>query len=132
MQGASKRVFVVDQSRTIQILLRQYLGNVGHQVLTCSTPQEALKAFTGLRQAPDVVFLAIDDREPYKLITYLKEHYHHTRIVAMVLAEEKAAIQRTLGASQVDYLIKPFQIQGALALVSALAPGGASSEHIYG
>ena len=117
MQLARKRILVVDPSRTIQVLLRDYIGNAGHR----STPQEAYKAFTGLRQAPDVVFLALDHAEElYKVITYMKEQraYSHTRVVAMVLAEEQAAIQRTLGTSRIHYLVKPFHIQQALALVN--------------
>jgi len=121
MQRESKRIFVVDQSRTIQILLRTYFGNAGHSVLTCSTSQEAVKILAGIRSAPDMLFLAIDHaKEAYKVITFMKEHgtYAHTSLVAMVLAEEKAAIQRTLGTSNVHYLIKPFHIQQAVALVN--------------
>jgi len=122
MQQTCKRILVVDQSRTIQILLRTHFGNAGYQVLTCSTPGEAFRAFTGLRQAPpDVVFLALDEREEsYKVINYMKEQgaYSHTSLVVMVLAEEKAGIQRKLGMPDVHYLIKPFQIQEALALVN--------------
>ena len=127
MQQARKRILVVDQSRTIQIMLRTYFGNAGHQVITCSTLQEAFRVFTGLRDAPDTIFLAIDhEKEAYKVIAYVKEHgaYTHTCIVALVLQEEKAGIQRTLGESNVRYLVKPFHIQEALALVSAPLPGG--------
>ena len=121
MQRASRRILVVDPSRTIQILLRTYFGNAGHQVITCSAPREAIRILTGLRDAPDLIFLAIDhEKEAYKVITSVKEQraYAHTSLVAMVLAEEKAAIERTLGTSNVHYLVKPFHIQEALALVN--------------
>ena len=121
MQQASRRILVVDPSRTIQILLRTYFGNAGHQVITCSTPQEAIRILTGLRDAPDLIFLAIDhEKEAYRIITYVKESGAHTytSLVAMVLQEEKTAIQRTLGTSNIHYLLKPFHIQQALALVN--------------
>ncbi|HJT58230.1 MAG TPA: hypothetical protein VJ761_17125 [Ktedonobacteraceae bacterium] len=135
MQQTSKRIVVVDQSRTIQVLLRTYFGNAGHQVLTCSTPGEALRTLSSLREAPTMIFLAIDHaKEAYKVITYVKEHraYSQTSIVVMVLAEERASIQtsilRTLSA--ISYLVKPFHIQDALKLVSPSVPGNASlDEH---
>jgi response regulator of citrate/malate metabolism len=56
---------------------------------------------------------------------YVREQRVDTQImfVAMVLQEEKADIERTLKEAHVHYLVKPFQIQGALALVSASIPG---------
>jgi CheY-like chemotaxis protein len=118
----SKRILVIDQSRTIQTLLRIYFGNAGHHVLVCATSQEALRVLAGLHDAPDMIFLAIDyEKEAYKVIAYVKEHeFHiHTSIIAMVLQEEKTEIQRALSGSTVRYLVKPFAIQDAVTLVSA-------------
>lgn len=132
MQQASKRILVVDSSSVIQILLRNYLGNAGHHVLTRSTPQEALTVLGGLRDPPDLIFLTIDQaKEAYHVVAYVKEHeaYQQTRLVAMVLEEEKAGIQRTLSGSPIHYLVKPVHVQEALVLVSASIARGASSEH---
>ncbi len=95
----SKRIVVIDRSRTIQILLSNCLRKAGHQVLTRATTQEALQLLAGLPGAPDLIFLGIDyERTAYQAIQYVKEHeaYAHTRCIAMVLEEEKADIQRTL------------------------------------
>lgn len=118
----SKRILVVDESRTIRTLLRIYFGNAGHQVLLCSTSQEALRVLAGLQEAPDMIFIAIDyEKEAYKVIQYVKEHatYAHTGLVALVLQEEKTGIQLALSWSNVGYLVKPFAIQDVVALVSA-------------
>jgi DNA-binding response OmpR family regulator len=125
MQPMYKRIVVIDQSRTIQMLLRTYFGNAGHLVLTCSTAEEALRVFTGLLHAPDFIFLTIDhEKEAYNVITYVKAHvaYAHTSLVILVLKEEQEAVQQTLGTFHVSYLPKPFHIQEALALVSAPMP----------
>jgi DNA-binding response OmpR family regulator len=129
-QKMYKRIIVIDQSRTVQMLLRTYFGNAGHQVLTCSTAEEALRVFVGLRHAPDLIFLAIDhEKEAYNVITYVKAHgaYAQTRLVILVPTEEQAAIQHTLGMFNVSYLPKPFHIQDALALVCASGPAPAAS-----
>ena len=125
---SSKRIFVIDRSRTIQIILRTHFCNAGHYVLMCSTHQEALRVLAGLPDAPDMVFLAVDDqREAYKVIDVAKRQRADTHIVAMVIKEEQEDVQRTFQGTDVSYLIKPFPIQDALALVSAPVPGCASS-----
>src|SRR5438046_10617013 len=126
----SKRILVVDQSRIIQTLLSTCFGNAGHQVIARSTPGEALRVLAGLRDAPDIVLLAIDQKqEAYKVVEYMKVRgaYAHTRLVALVLQEEKASIQRMLNGTHVSYLVKPFHIQDALVLVSASVPGAVAS-----
>jgi len=117
----SKRILVVDPSRTIQTLLHTYFNIDGHCVITCSTQEEALQVFAVLHDVPDIVFLTVNaGKEAYRLINYVKEHaiYAHTRIIAMVLATEKASIQRALSNASISYLVKPFQIQDVLALIS--------------
>jgi DNA-binding response OmpR family regulator len=122
----SKHIVVIDQSRTIQILLYTCFRNAGHLVLTYSTPQEALHAFAVIQDVPDIIFLFLGyEQSVYDLVAYVKSQttYARTQLVAMVLQEEKASIQRTLQGTNVHYLIKPFQIQQALALVSVPPPG---------
>jgi CheY-like chemotaxis protein len=117
----SKHILVVDESRTIQILLSTHFGNAGHQVIMSTTIQGALNVLAGLRDAPDLIFLAIDyEKTAYQVIQYVKEHATcaHTHLVAMVLQEEKAGIQQTLNGLNVSYLVKPFLIQDALTLVA--------------
>lgn len=112
-----KRVLVIDPSRTIQIVLSTNFRHVGHQVLTCSSSQEALEVLARLEAAPDTVFLATDDaQEAYKVIAYVKTQraYSQTRRVVMLHQEEKAVLERMWQEARVHYLIKPFQIQDAL------------------
>ncbi|MBV9231553.1 MAG: response regulator [Chloroflexi bacterium] len=122
----SKRILVVDRSRTIQTLLSTYLRNAGHQVITRSTSQDALQVLAVFADVPDLIFLAIDyQKTAYQVIQYVQAHaqYAHTRFVAMVLQEEKADILRTLKGANVRYLVKPFSIQDALALVGPESSG---------
>ncbi|MBV9227900.1 MAG: hypothetical protein JOZ18_01210 [Chloroflexi bacterium] len=123
--SGGKRIVVIDRSKTIQIILYTCLRNAGHLVHTYNTPQEALHALTVIQDfVPDLIFLCVGyEQSAYDFISYVKSQttYAHTRLVAMVLQEEKAHIQRTLNWSSVSYLVKPFEIQQALALVSAPA-----------
>jgi DNA-binding response OmpR family regulator len=73
-----------------------------------------------------ILALHLQKQDDYKVIQYMKEQttYAHMGLVALVLEEEKTGIERTVGVSNVRYLVKPFAIQEAVALVSA------SLEHI--
>ena len=133
-RNMSKRILIVEKSRTIQTLLSTYFKNAGHRVITCSTIQEALNTLAGLDSAPDMIFLAMDQKkEAYKVVAYIKEHeaYAVTRLVGMGNQEEQAGLQRTLSTSQMSYLVKPFHIQDAMALVSAPIFGAAAFPGIH-
>ena len=120
--AGGKRIVVIDRSKTIQVILYACLRNAGHLVHTYNTPQEALHALTVIQDfVPDLIFLCIGyEQSAYDFVASVKTQgtYAQARLVAMVLQEEKARIQRTLNWSKVSYLVKPFLIQDALALVS--------------
>jgi CheY-like chemotaxis protein len=125
----SKRILVIEPSKTLQVVLSHCFK--GHQFILCGTPGEALQMLPTLRVAPDLVFLAIDQKkEAYEVVEYLKVHggYSRTSLVAMVLPEEKAGIQRTLNGTHVSFLIKPFRIEEVLALALASLPGASAAE----
>lgn len=122
----SRRILVVERSRTIQTLLSIYFRSVGHRVLVYSTPQEALWVLADLHDAPDYLFLAVHahEQDDYRLIQYVKAQatYAGVSLVALVLQEDLAQVQRRLSDMQVSYLVKPFRVQDALALVPLPVP----------
>ena len=128
----SKRILAIERSRTIQTLLSIYLRNAGHQVLVCSTPQEALKLLANLRQAPECIVVAVHapEQDDYRFIHTIKGQvdYAGVHLVALVLQEDMAEVQRRLKDVRVSYLNKPFRIQDALALVSTSMAGGVPAE----
>ncbi len=124
----SRRVLVVDSSRVIRTLLQIHLQQAGHGVLVCSGPQEALQLLRTLPEAPDLVFLAVHPslKEDYEVVRSVSKSAH-THLIVMVLPEDQAYIQRHLREASPIYLLKPFHIQEALALVAAPLPGAAVS-----
>ena len=126
-----RRVLVIERSRTIQTLLAVYLRNAGHQVLVCSTPQEALKLLADLRLAPECIMVAVHgpEQDDYGFIRTVKGQavYARVHLIAMVLQEDMAEVQRRLKDVRVSYLGKPFRIQEALALVAAPVVGNGVS-----
>lgn len=58
------------------------------------------------------------------MIQYVKAQatYAGVSLVALVLQEDLAQVQRRLSDMQVSYLVKPFRVQDALALVPLPVP----------
>jgi CheY-like chemotaxis protein len=81
-----------------------------------------LQLLADLHDAPDSIFLAVHEPEQddYRLLQYVKARadYACTNLVALVVQEDIAQIQRRLRDMSISYLVKPFRIQDALALVS--------------
>lgn len=131
-----KRILIIERSRTIRTLLSTYFGNAGHHVDVYSTMQGALEGIAGPHDTPDLLFLAIyaHEKEGCKLFHTLKKQpkYAHTALVAMVLQEDMAQVQQVLRDIRVSYLVKPFQIQDALALVSDPVVAGSSATRTEG
>jgi DNA-binding response OmpR family regulator len=120
----SKRVLVIDSSRVIRTLLQIHLQQAGHGVLVCSSSQEGLWLLRSVQEAPDLLFLAVHPavKEDYEVIRSVSKSAQ-TRLIVMALQEDQAHIQRHLRETTFTYLLKPFRIEEALALVSAPLPG---------
>lgn len=119
----NKRILIVDQSKTIQVILSQYFMNAGHQVISCSTQEEALQILGSVRGAPDLIMLTIGVRkETCRVAIHVRGcvAYAQTHLIAMVLPEEKASIQRTLSGLNISYLVKPFRLQDVQVLCHRL------------
>jgi DNA-binding response OmpR family regulator len=120
----SKRVLVVDSSRVIRTLLQIHLQQAGHGVLICPGSQEALQLLHAMPEAPDLVFLAVHPalKEDYEVVRSVSKSAQ-TCLIVMALQEDQAHIQRHLRETSLTYLLKPFHIQEALALVTVPLPG---------
>jgi DNA-binding response OmpR family regulator len=119
----NRHILVSDASRVIRTLLQIYLQQAGYRVLLCSNPQEAFQILLATPEAPELLFLAVhaSSKGDVELIRFVRTRakYAQTTLVAMVLPEEQAKVQRSLRETNVSYLLKPFRVQEALALVSA-------------
>ena len=118
-----KHVLIIDQSKTIQILLATCFRKAGHLAIPLSSPQEALHGLEVIQDIPDLIFIMVDpDGSAVEFIRKITSStkYAHTQIVAMVLQEEKARIQRALNTRTIRYLMKPFTIQEVSAIVAGI------------
>jgi DNA-binding response OmpR family regulator len=119
--GAAKpRVFVVEDDRVIQTLLRHLLERRGYDVEVAGDGREAMRVIeTGA--APDLVLLdlMLPFVHGFDLIERIRETPGWTAVPVIMLtskAEEKHVV-RALDAGASDYVLKPFKPEELAARV---------------
>jgi CheY-like chemotaxis protein len=124
LSGLASRVLVVDDDNAIRRVLAVSLKAHGYQVDLASTGQEAL-ALAG--QDTDLILLDIGlpDIDGLMAIREIQEECD-APVIVLSASETIAARTAALAAGAVDYLPKPFSIEGLLAKIREMAPPPAS------
>ncbi|AMV37110.1 sigma-54-dependent transcriptional regulator [Planctomyces sp. SH-PL62] len=121
------RVLIVDDEASICWAFGEYLGDLGHEVAVASTAEEGLEA---ARQGPfDAVVL--DVRLPgldgLSAMSAFRDRLGAAPIVIITAFGSLDTAVRAMEAGAFDYLVKPFDLDQAGAVVQrALESGGAA------
>ncbi|MBV9692038.1 MAG: response regulator [Ktedonobacteraceae bacterium] len=120
----SKRILVIEPSRTIRAIFALKVQQVGHQVAIFKDYERALAALPRFReQPPDLAFVALhaDRPESAQALMRLRVLCPHTTLVMMTTQEDskKLVVQRIAGAVLAVPLLKPFRVRDVLALLAA-------------
>jgi DNA-binding response OmpR family regulator len=109
----SKRILVIEPSRTIRVLLDITLRNVGHQVAAFAF----LSQGEVHREPPDIAFVALPSshKESYKVIELLMRHYPHLLMIVLLRPGDGQTEQQRVEAIGARYLMRPFTVQAILA-----------------
>lgn len=118
-------ILLVDDESSILYVLRKFLSNAGHQVVTAGNGVEAEKMFA--LHAPELVItdLIMPDKEGLDLITALRRKHPQLPIIAMSAGGRGnnglyLELAQHLGANQT--LSKPFKGRELLAAVDSVMP----------
>jgi len=127
------RVIVVDDSRSMRMILRRIVGQLGFEVEEAEDGQAALEMLSAAEQVPDLAL--IDWNMPrmngLELVSAVRDdpRLRDMTLVMVTTEGEQAQIVRALAAGAHEYVIKPFT-SGAmvekLALLG-LVPSGAEA-----
>ncbi len=105
------RALVIDDSRTMRVIIGKMLLEMGLDVLAAGDGREALAQ---LQQHPDVELVLVDWNMPQmdglEFIRTVRADRAHDRLrILMVTTEtESAQVTRALAAGADEYLMKPF------------------------
>jgi two-component system chemotaxis response regulator CheY len=105
------RALVIDDSRTVRIIIGKILREIGMEVLEARNGLEALEQ---LKQNPDVELLLVDWNMPemngldFIRVVRSQPAYNGVRILMVTSEAQGAQVAQALDAGANEYLMKPF------------------------
>jgi len=122
--GRSKKVLVVDDSRTIQMTARRFLDGAPVEVITAKDGYEATKAM--YEHKPDLVFVDVmmPRIDGYKFCSVIKNNQAFAATPVIMLTSKDGLIDKARAKLvQADgYLIKPFNKGSMSEIVARYLP----------
>ena len=117
------RALVIDDSRTVRIILRQALAEAGLEVAEAANGREGLDQ---LRAHEDVGIVLVDWNMPvmngleFVQAVRAQRAYDPVRIMMVTTETEQEQVMRALDAGANEYLMKPFSKEVLIAKLSLL------------
>jgi two-component system chemotaxis response regulator CheY len=105
------RALVIDDSRTVRIIIRKILQELGMEVIEAADGAEALEQ---LNRNPDVELLLVDWNMPvmngldFLRAVRAQRAYDGVRILMVTSEAQGEQVSRALSAGANEYLMKPF------------------------
>jgi two-component system chemotaxis response regulator CheY len=102
---------VVDDSKTVRLLMRRILGDLGFRVVEASDGLEALAA---LQSHPETDICLVDWNMPnmdgYSFLKAVRARHEYAELKVMMVTSESGPEQmvKALGAGADEFLMKPF------------------------
>lgn len=122
MSNGLKKILVVDDSTTNNLLFQHLLEEEGYRVLISETGKDALKRTVDDR--PDLVLLDImlPGFDGFQVLEYLKKDKITENIpVVMVTAKKDTwSMKKSLDLGAIDYVVKPIEINNFLNKISRI------------
>lgn len=117
------RALVIDDSRTVRLLIGIYLGELGMDVVEAADGRQGLDR---LRQTPGVDLVLVDWNMPemdglaFIRAVRADRQYDPVRIMMVTSEAEQGQVLRALEAGADEYLMKPFTRDVLVAKLSLL------------
>jgi len=117
----SRKILVVDDSKTNLILLKTYLDHMGLTVLLCEDGKTAIK--TAVSQLPDAILLDVmmPDIDGYEVCKKLKGDSRTSSIPIIFISAKSQTSDKIKGLElgATDYITKPFNVGELKARIGA-------------
>jgi DNA-binding response OmpR family regulator len=116
---ATKTILIVDDKRSVQVMLKDYLGESGFRTVTADNGREAL--FVARHEKPDLILLDImmPEMDGYDFLRlYRRERDTPVILLTARVEETDKVVGLELGAD--DYVTKPFGMAELVARIRAV------------
>jgi two-component system chemotaxis response regulator CheY len=117
------RALVIDDSRTVRIIIGQILRELGLEVLEA---KDGLEALDQMKRNPDIELMLVDWNMPqmngFDLIRAVRSQraYDGVRILMVTSEAQGEQVNRALLAGANEYLMKPFNKEVLVAKLNLL------------
>ena len=115
----ARKILVVDDTRNVQLMLKDFLETQDYQVLTAYDGKEALEVIQA--EDPDIILLDImmPRMDGYQFISHLRKESSIPVIMITAKQQEEDVVKGfELGAD--DYITKPFRMRELLMRIRAV------------
>jgi DNA-binding response OmpR family regulator len=117
-----KSIFVIDDEKDIQEILKVNLEKEGYKIYTYSSAEEALRGLE--KKAPDLIILDImmKGMDGYDFCKHVRSTREYKTIPIIFLSARSEEFDKVLGLELGgdDYITKPFSIKEILARIKAV------------
>jgi len=123
----ARKVLVVDDTKNIQLMLKEYLQNQGFEVLLAYDGLDGLRLFT--QENPDLILLDImmPNMDGYQLISKLRAE-SGVPVIMITAKQQEADVIRGFELGADDYITKPFRLRELLMRIRAVMRRAAPAE----
>lgn len=125
----SKTIFLLEDEKNIQQLIKYNLESSGYEVSFFSTGKELFEAFN--KSVPSLLLLDImlPDTDGYQVLTKMKTDVRLKNIPVIMLTAKKEEFDKVLGLEMgcEDYITKPFSIRELIARIKVVLRRNESS-----
>ncbi|ADV25956.1 nitrogen metabolism transcriptional regulator, NtrC, Fis Family [Pseudoxanthomonas suwonensis 11-1] len=125
MNADSRRVWVVDDDRSVRFVLATALRDAGYEVDGFENAASALSALR-VRGAPDLLFtdVRMPGEDGLKLLDRLKSAHPQLPVIVMSAYTDVASTASAFRGGAHEFLSKPFDLDDAVALAARALPAG--------
>ncbi|UNK58650.1 nitrogen regulation protein NR(I) [Pseudoxanthomonas daejeonensis] len=126
MSADNRRVWVVDDDRSVRFVLATALRDAGYEVDGFENAASALAALR-VRGAPDLLFtdVRMPGEDGLKLLDRLKTAHPHLPVIVMSAYTDVASTASAFRGGAHEFLSKPFDLDDAVALAARALPASA-------
>lgn len=110
----SKKIFIVEDEKSIRLICKRLLAQMGHEAVSAGTVMEAIETLANLKRLDLLVTdMRLPDGNGVEVIGRLRQKFPSARILVITgspLPELSLERFYEMGFTQADVLLKPFEI----------------------
>ena len=116
------KILVVDDAYFVRIKIQNFLEELGHEVFEAANGNLGLAVFDEIH--PDLTFcdVTMPEMDGLTFLKTLLAKYPDAKVIMLTSASDQSLIMEALTAGAKNFLIKPFDEDKAIEVITSLLP----------